>query len=524
MQNGFKINEFRRYARKMTSRCYLKCIRDINPRINLPHNEPVYIGRNHCTAIIDTRVSRKQVMVTADIPKCKVSVKTIGSAYSGCNGYALKKYSTYGLIHGDILELRLGHHQYEIVFDPPPKESSEETPAKKPKLDSFNIMMKASAQDNSQGLWESIDDNKLLIFTPHDVKHSELISAFDMDGTLIKTKSGSRFPKDQFDWELNYPNVVQKLKEYSEKGYKIVMFTNQAGVSAKKVKIGELKNKIQHILKKIGLPIQVFIATGDNIYRKPLPGMWQTLCKEKNGGTIVNLEKSFFVGDAAGRPKNWAPKRTKDHSTADRFFAANIGINFFTPEEFFLGASPVSYNEAKFNPKTITVPNFSFHPPDKQEIIIMVGGPGSGKSYFVNKYLLPHGYAHVNRDTLGSWQKCVKSLTEFVERKQSVVIDNTNPDKDSRKRYVQVAKDKNIACRCFVMTTSQSQSRHNNKFRELTDKKHLQVGEIVINSFYKHYQPPELGEGFEEIVNVPFIPDFYSKEREELYGMFLLPD
>ncbi len=39
---------------------------------------------------------------------------------------------------------------------------------------------------------------------------------------------------------------------------------------------------------------------------------------------IADLNESFYVGDAAGRPN--------DHSDADRGLARAIGIRFFTPE------------------------------------------------------------------------------------------------------------------------------------------------------------------------------------------------
>ncbi len=41
----------------------------------------------------------------------------------------------------------------------------------------------------------------------------------------------------------------------------------------------------------------------------------------------MDLKQSFFVGDAAGRPK--------DHSAVDQKFAAAAGIPFFTETEFF---------------------------------------------------------------------------------------------------------------------------------------------------------------------------------------------
>ena len=38
----------------------------------------------------------------------------------------------------------------------------------------------------------------------------------------------------------------------------------------------------------------------------------------------------------------------------------------------------------------------------------MVGPPASGKSTFRQRYLEPNGYIAVNRDTLGTAEKCLK--------------------------------------------------------------------------------------------------------------------
>lgn len=43
-----------------------------------------------------------------------------------------------------------------------------------------------------------------------------------------------------------------------------------------------------------------------------------------------------------------------------------------------------------------------------QEVIVMVGCPASGKSTFRKRYLEPHGYVAVNRDTLGTFDRCAK--------------------------------------------------------------------------------------------------------------------
>jgi len=39
-----------------------------------------------------------------------------------------------------------------------------------------------------------------------------------------------------------------------------------------------------------------------------------------------DMSKCLYVGDAAGRAKEWAPGKPKDFSCSDRMFAANLGI------------------------------------------------------------------------------------------------------------------------------------------------------------------------------------------------------
>ncbi|XP_071574658.1 bifunctional polynucleotide phosphatase/kinase-like [Temnothorax nylanderi] len=165
----------------------------------------------------------------------------------------------------------------------------------------------------------------------------------------------------------------------------------------------------------------------------------------------------------------------------------------------------------------------------------MVGSPDSGKSHFAKIYLKEYGYVNRDtlgswqkciaavqqylnqgksividntnpdpasrkryieiakkrnvsvrcfvRDTLGSWQKCIAAVQQYLNQGKSIVIDNTNPDPASRKRYIEIAKKRNVSVRCFVMTTSIEHAKRNNKFRELTDLSHISINEIIINSY-----------------------------------------
>ncbi|CAH1137528.1 unnamed protein product [Phyllotreta striolata] len=504
----------------MTRRkCYLLHLID-GKKIHLPHEKLVTLGRQVDTKIEDIFVSRNQIECIADVKNCVVKVKPIGKSIAGVDGYAIVKDKTYTLGPGHIIELRLGFHPFEIVFETVELASNYPVESKKQKIED-NVAKTESCLFSDNGKWEEIE-KELLIYTPDNIQNRSKIAAFDIDGTIIKTKSGRRFPTNFDDWILNYNDIPQTLRKLHQDNYKIAFFTNQLGVGKDVAKIKEYKRKIQNVMKKLGLPVQIFAALGRTKYRKPITGMWETLKNDKNGDVAIDLKGSFYVGDAAGREKNWAPKRPKDHSMADRLFALNVGLKFFTPEEYFLKQSPVPFSMPEFDPRKFSyseIPDFSYASPN---VIIMVGGPGSGKSHFCKSFLLPKDYVHINRDTLGSWQKCVKALEENLQDNKNCVIDNTNCDKESRKRYVDVAKKYQIPCRCFVMSTSFQHSKHNNRFRELTDKSHIPVNEIVINSLRKTYQKPELIEGFEEIVEIPFVPSFSNEEMEELYKHFLL--
>lgn len=165
-------------------------------------------------------------------------------------------------------------------------------------------------------------------FRPGD--STDKIAAFDLDQTLVNTKSGYTFARSGRDWKWLTPEMPDLVRQVAASGYTIVIFTNQGGViprtDAKSFK--NLKERIEAVLLGLELDnVRVYAACQNKLsikYRKPQIGMWKMLLKDLT--TYPDAAVSYFVGDAAGRKK--------DHSDVDLGFAQGAGIHFYTPEEF----------------------------------------------------------------------------------------------------------------------------------------------------------------------------------------------
>lgn len=187
--------------------------------------------------------------------------------------------------------------------------------------------------------WE--DDLKkstqIHVMTVEGCEPRDKIAAFDLDGTIISTKSGRVFPLNSNDWKLLYDHKTsEKLKNlYQNEGYKIVIITNQNGIASGKTSVKDFRQKIENIVELLQIPLQLFCATEKHcVFRKPRPGFMELLARDYNGDKGIEQNQSFYCGDAAGRIR---VKGKKDFSCSDRLFALNCGLKFYVPEELFLG-------------------------------------------------------------------------------------------------------------------------------------------------------------------------------------------
>ncbi|KAJ3046082.1 hypothetical protein HDV00_003832 [Rhizophlyctis rosea] len=405
-------------------------------------------------------------------------------------------------------------------------------------------------------------DYSVLVGTYQTQHSSTKIAAFDFDHTIAGVRGTHAHPKGGDDWSFVHSSIPNRIIELHQQGYRIVIMSNQKGIEENNPKckarkstfLGRIENAVKGLeaaMVKAGsapVPLLVMGATVDDWFRKPRPGMWELLESKYNDGVTVDRSASFYVGDAAGRPQAWIAGHKKDHSDSDLKFALNVGCAFHTPETFFhppakvLKYPPVP--QPSFNPReAVNQPNHSqtsqqldLSIPKSIELILFVGSPASGKSSFAHRHLVPRGYVYVNQDTLKTREACLKATEAALKAGKSVVVDNTNPEAVIRKMYIALAgRVGGISVRCFWFKSEEALCLHNNAYRQhgqprakaldsgggdeatllagnidIPQPSHAYVPTMAFRFFAKKLQAPETSEGFAEVRQIEFTPNFAS--------------
>jgi bifunctional polynucleotide phosphatase/kinase len=302
----------------------------------------------------------------------------------------------------------------------------------------------------------------------------------DLDHTLITPKGKHVFPKSLDDWKWKNDAVVPKLKEMYAMGYEIVIVSNQ-----KKMKGDEVRAKAKMIYDDLSLPFVFISGHSDLYYRKPQLGLLEVLIeyifKERS-----NIDpSSIFLGDSA----------------ADLYFARNTNIRFVHTDMFFLGTQHKEFAkiEAKAHPltewvsKTASLSPLSLLPALKsssKHLVIMVGSPASGKSYYSHE-LEKKGFLRINKDTMKVDKVMLKAFDKGIQAGQNIVIDNTNPTKEARAKWIAAAKNASYSVTIVWMNFPMPVVEFLDNYRIYKNKNQdTHVPAVAMRVYYKKLEAP----------------------------------
>jgi bifunctional polynucleotide phosphatase/kinase len=298
-----------------------------------------------------------------------------------------------------------------------------------------------------------------------------------------------------------------------------------------RVPLKVLQARVDGILAELNLPIDFICANSEHsVYRKPGPGMWQFLFSKRCPQGV--LAESFFVGDAAGRPKSG--DRKKDFASSDFAMALNVGCTFYTPECFFNYSDFPLHRElpTPFQRSRLVrlVKNHNLDnaeavyrymdfcrercqgrvPEPGGEIVLLVAPAACGKSTLARLFP-PEHYQRVCQDELqGRFELCEERARKFLVEGRSVVIDNTNIGSKRRSDWVRIANECGKAINCIVIETPKDIAVALAKMRVLSPltapEDHRVIESQVIHAHFNDLEPVLDNEGFKAVERVKWAP------------------
>jgi len=160
-----------------------------------------------------------------------------------------------------------------------------------------------------------------------------------------------------------------------------------------------------------------------------------------------------------------------------------------------------------------------------KKIMILIGPPGSGKSTLAKQFV-DQGYVYVNQDAQGK-SGHLDVFKQALNNEYSIVIDRLNFSREQRKRYIPpsesgyiveciVLHENRKTCLERMMAREDHPTINGNKVyanlkgasytqatKNLYDAEKLKVKQqeagSALNTFFKGYERPNLGEGFDSI-------------------------
>lgn len=389
---------------------------------------------------------------------------------------------------------------------------------------------------------------------PSDGETSRNLYMFDLDGTLITTKSGNKFPKSSKDWQWLDDSVIKKLRSLTldDRAF-IVIISNQKAAKTNESKRRLVRDKLRGVFKVLSAELPdntslcVYGAMDSNRFRKPSTGIFEDHLEKFVG----HDSKLIYVGDAAGREN--------DFSDSDRKLAYNIQlylsykgkknhIKFFTPETYFdltrdenpssakwSGFDPQKYLRDANNESSDELLDEIFDA-DGFTLIVLVGPQASGKSTYAKTKFVDYHYFGLdelprrsNYDKL--FQEHIATAHKASEKGiAGVVVDATNPSIAQRDRWLKYANDfDNMFVIVFPGSDPIVRERYADYLHHMNTVRSRISGQdaipdVAYNTFYKNYKTPRKDEFSEDlqtsgVIFLPDLPVTFSNKKHYMYFM-----
>lgn len=131
------------------------------------------------------------------------------------------------------------------------------------------------------------------------------------------------------------------------------------------------------------------------------------------------------------------------------------------------------------------------------EAIIFCGIQASGKSTFYREHFF-NSHARISLDLLNTRNREDIFLHACLSTQMPFVVDNTNPTRNERQKYITLARNRKYTIKCYYFQTSlvDALSRNN------TRKGKALIPDLGVKATMRRFETPELYEGFDEIYYV----------------------
>lgn len=146
------------------------------------------------------------------------------------------------------------------------------------------------------------------------------------------------------------------------------------------------------------------------------------------------------------------------------------------------------------------------------EVVIFIGVQATGKSsFYAERFLETH--LRLSMDMLRTRHREGILLRAFIEGKVPFVVDNTNPSREDRARYIVPCKDAKFGVVGYYFSSSLPEAMRRNAEREGKRR----VPDAGVRGTYSKLELPRWDEGFDELHYVALSDDggFVVKEWKD---------